>query len=62
VLDGVNYVNGRNCKVVVKDARLKPTTEIDFLSDDFLPLELEGVCEIPEGDTTPIEIIYYDAA
>lgn len=62
VLDGVNYVNGRNCKVVVKSARLKPSTEVDFLSDDFLPLELEGVCEIPEGDTTPFEIIYYDAA
>jgi len=61
VLDGVNYVNGRNCKVVVKSARLKPSTEVDFLSDDFLPLELEGVCEIPEGDTTAVDIIYYDA-
>jgi len=62
VLDGKNFVNGRNCKVVVKEARLKPSTAVDFLSDDFLPLELEGVCEIPTGDTTPFEIIYYDAA
>ncbi|MDY0261979.1 hypothetical protein [Syntrophotalea acetylenica] len=61
LLDGKNYVNGRNCKVLVKNARLKPSTEVDFLSDDFLPLELEGVCEIPEGDTTAFEIIYYDA-
>lgn len=61
VLDGKNYVNGRNCKVVVKEARLKPSTAVDFLSDDFLPLELEGVCEIPTGDTTPFEIVYYDA-
>lgn len=61
VLDGKNYVNGRNCKVVVKEARLKPSTAVDFLSEDFLPLELEGVCEIPTGDTTPLEIVYYDA-
>jgi hypothetical protein len=61
VLDGKNYVNGRNCKVLVKNARLKPSTEVDFLSEDFLPLELEGVCEIPEGDTTPFEILYYEA-
>ncbi|MDW7643450.1 MAG: hypothetical protein SCI25_00245 [Desulfuromonadales bacterium] len=60
VLDGKNYVNGRNVKVLVKDARLKPSTEVDFLSEDFLPLELEGVCEIPEGDTTPFEVIYYE--
>jgi hypothetical protein len=60
LLDGKNYVNGRNCKVVVKLARLKPSTEVDFLSGDFLPLELEGVCEIPEGDTTAFDIIYYE--
>lgn len=62
MLDGKNYVNGRNCKVVVKDARLKPTTEVDFLSDDFLPLELEGVCEIPDGESTPFDINYYEVS
>lgn len=60
VLDGKNYVNGRNCKVLVKNARLKPSTEVDFLSEDFLPLELEGVCEIPEGEDEAVEIFYYD--
>lgn len=60
VLDGKNYVNGRNCKVLVKNARLKPSTEVDFLSEDFLPLELEGVCEIPEGEDEAFEIFYYD--
>lgn len=61
ILDGINYVDGRNCKVVVKNARLKPSTEVDFLSEDFLPLELEGVCEIPSGETTPFDIYYYAA-
>ena len=60
VLDGKNYVNGKNCRVTVFDARLKPNTEVDFLSDDFLPLELEGLCEIPEGKTTSFEVVYYD--
>ena len=60
LLDGKNYVNGRDCKVLVYSARLRPTTEVDFLSEDFLPLELEGLCEIPEGKDEPFEIIYYD--
>lgn len=59
LLDGKNYVNGKNCKVLVYDARLKPNTEVDFLSDDFLPLDLSGVCEIPEGKDEPFEIVYY---
>jgi hypothetical protein len=60
LLDGKNYVNGRNCKVLVYSARLRPTTEVDFLSEDFLPLELEGLCEIPEGKDEPFEVIYYE--
>ena len=60
VLDGKNYVNGKNCKVTVFEARLKPNTEVDFLSDDFLPLELEGLCEIPDGMTTSFEVVYYE--
>ena len=59
-LDGKNYVNGKNYRVVVYSARLRPTTEVDFLSEDFLPLELEGLCEIPEGKDEPFEIIYFD--
>lgn len=58
-LDGKNYVDGSNYKVIVYSARLKPNTEVDFLSDDFLPLELTGLCEIPEGKDEPFEIIYY---
>jgi hypothetical protein len=60
VLDGKNYVNGKDCKVIVYSARLRPTTEVDFLSEDFLPLELEGLCEIPEGKDEPFEVIYYE--
>ncbi len=60
LLDGKNYVNGKNCKVLVYNVRLKPNTEVDFLSDDFLPLELTGVCEIPEGKDEPFEITYYE--
>jgi hypothetical protein len=59
LLDGKNFVDGRNCKVLVYDARLRPNTEVDFLSDDFLPLDLTGVCEIPEGKDEPFEIVYY---
>lgn len=59
VLDGTNFVTGKNCTVTVLSARLKPTSAIDFLSDDFLPLELEGLCEIPEGQTSPVNVVYH---
>jgi hypothetical protein len=59
VLDGTNFVTGKNCTVTVLSARLKPTSAVDFLSDDFLPLELEGLCEIPEGATSPFTVVYH---
>lgn len=57
VLDGKNHVDGSNVKVTVYDARLKPTTAIDFLSEDFLPLELEGTAEIPTGQTRAFDVV-----
>ena len=60
ILDGKNMVNGRNVRVIVPLARLKPSTAVDFLSDDFLPLELEGLCEIPDGGVS-FEIQYLAA-
>jgi len=58
ILDGKNMVNGRDVRVIVPKARLKPSSAVDFLSDDFLPLELEGLCEIPAVGEAPFEIIY----
>ncbi len=59
VLDGINYANEKDVKVVVDRVRLKPASAVDFLADDFLPLELEGLCEV-EGTGSPFEIFYYD--
>ncbi|MCK5680383.1 hypothetical protein KAI46_06180, partial [bacterium] len=58
ILDGRNMVNGRNVHVIVPLARLKPSTAVDFLSDDFLPLELEGLCETPEDGSPAFEVHY----
>ncbi len=60
ILDGKNMVNGRNVTVRVPMARLKPSTAVDFLADDFLPLELEGLCEIPSDGVPPFTIEYHD--
>ncbi len=60
VLDGKNMVNGKRVRVTVPKARLKPSTAVDFLADDFLPLELEGLCEVPAVGEAPFEILYYD--
>lgn len=60
LLDGKNMVNGKDVHVRVPLARLKPSSAVDFLSDDFLPLELEGLCEIPDDGSPSFEIEYLE--
>ena len=58
LLDGINYANNKDVKVIIDLARLKPSSAVDFLADDFLPLELEGLCEIVDG-SSPFEVHYH---
>lgn len=60
VLDGKNYVTERDVTVVVYKARLKPTSAIDFLADDFTALSLEGTCIVPEGKDEPFHVDFLD--
>lgn len=59
-LDGVNYVTQRDVAVEVYQARLKPTSAIDFLADDFTALSLEGTCIVPEGKDEPFRVDFLD--
>lgn len=59
-LDGKNYVNGKNVLVNVYYAELKPSSAVDFLSDDFLPLELEGTLRTPDGKDHPFKVTNLD--
>ena len=59
VLDGINYSNEKDVKVVVDIARLKPSSAVDFLADDFLELEIDGVCEVV-GSAAPFEVFTYN--
>ena len=58
ILDGINQVNGKPCRVYVHEARLKTTKEVDFLADDFATLALEGTLLTPEGKNEPYYIEY----
>ncbi len=60
ILDGKNLVNGKRVRVEIPQARLKPSTAVDFLADDFLPLELEGLCELPDDGSPAFTMHYYD--
>lgn len=60
LLDGKNYVNGKDVAVDVYYAELKPSSAVDFLSDDFLPLELEGTLRTPDGYDHPFKVTNLD--
>ena len=55
---GINKTNSKKCTIIIYKARLISNTEIDFLSDDFQKLGLEGTLITPEDKTMPYEIAY----
>jgi len=60
VLNGKNWANGKNCKVRVYKAVFTPSSEIDFLADDFGTLEFEGTLVTPSGQSEPYVVEDYN--
>jgi hypothetical protein len=53
MLDGRNLADGTPMQVMVDRAVMAPTSPVDFLSDDWTTLELEGRALTVEGKTSP---------
>lgn len=60
ILEGVNMANSKACRVYVWQARLMPTSEVDFLSEDFTSITLEGTLLTPANKTEPYEVRYVE--
>lgn len=56
-LDGYNVNSGNNVQVTVWEAHVIPSTPIDFLSEDYGEITLEGEMITPTGYSWPFEII-----
>jgi hypothetical protein len=52
-LDGRNFANDSLVIVDVWEATLAPSSEFDFLSDDFAPIEMGGSMTTPSGQNEP---------
>lgn len=59
LLNGMNKVNGKNCLVTVYEAHLTPSSEVDFLADDFATLLLEGTMVVPGGKDHLYKVDYW---
>lgn len=57
VLDGKNDYDGEAVVVKVWEAQLTPSSEIDFLADDFAEIQLEGDMLTPAGKSWPFEVV-----
>ncbi|MEN8196873.1 MAG: hypothetical protein ABFS30_10235 [Pseudomonadota bacterium] len=55
-LDGENFANSAPVLVDVWEAVLSPTSEVDFLADDFAAIELAGTLNTPTSKTSPYEV------
>lgn len=61
LLDGKNLVSGENVRVEVDEATVTPSSPVDFMSDDWLELELEGTMRTLDGASEPYRVIWDDA-
>jgi hypothetical protein len=52
-LDGRNFANDSLVIVDVWEATLAPSSEFDFLADDFAPIEMSGSMTTPSGQNEP---------
>ncbi|HDD52941.1 MAG TPA: hypothetical protein ENF32_02585 [Thermosulfidibacter takaii] len=60
ILEGINMANNKACRVYVWKARLMPTSEVDFLAEDFTGITLEGTLLTPPNKTEPYEVRYVE--
>lgn len=60
VLDGQNFVDGKDSRVEIYEAQLKPTSAVDWLADDFTALTLEGTLLTPTGYDHPFKVDQLD--
>ena len=60
MLDGRNAADGKAVMVRVDEAILTPSSEVDFLSDDWIVLEMEGTLKTLSGKTSPYTVEMLD--
>ena len=56
MLVGKNLVDGKGLTLNVWRTTLAPTSAVDFLSDDFVKMELSGKAEIVDGKDEPFSV------
>ena len=56
LLDGENFADQSESQVNVWEAVLTPETGVDFLSEDFATLDLNGTLNTPTGKTSAYEV------
>jgi hypothetical protein len=57
-----NEADGSHWEIEVWEATLKPTSETDYMTDDFTVLGFEGEMNTPAGKTSPYETRHFPAA
>lgn len=62
VLDGKNYTDSKNVLLTAWEATLQPTSEVNFISNDFESITLEGTLNTPTGYTEPYQIEYFSTS
>lgn len=56
VLDGVNLATQKSVIVDVDEARIAPSSEVDFASDEYVSVELAGTLITQPGKTRPYTV------
>jgi hypothetical protein len=60
MLDGRNAADGKAVIVRIDEAVLSPSSDVDFLSDDWMTLEMEGTLKTLSGKSSPYTVEMLD--
>lgn len=55
-LDGKNQATGEDILVDVDEANMAPTSEVDFMQENFVPLTLQGSMRLLPGKASPYTV------
>lgn len=59
-LDGRNYADGRRFVCDIYQMKLNPSSEFNFIGEDFVEVQFDGSLETPANRDTPMQVVWLE--
>lgn len=58
MVDGTNFADGRNFRLIVHRARLAPSGDLSIQGENFMEAKFDATLETPPGKNEPFELLF----